>query len=64
MRPRRRPFPTVDELELATLIWVDRFNTTRTHFSIGNIPPIESEVNYYRQNTRPATAELGELSLH
>ena len=58
------PFRTVDELELATLIWVDWFNTTRLHSSIGDVPPIEFEVNYYRQNTSPATAELGELSLH
>ena len=58
------PFRTVDELELATLIWVDWFNTTRLHSSIGDIPPIEFELDYYRQNTSPAAAELGELSLH
>jgi putative transposase len=58
------PFRTVDELELATLIWVDWFNTTRLHSSIGDIPPIEFELDYYRQNTSPVTAELGEPSLH
>jgi putative transposase len=57
------PFRTVDELALSTPIWVDWFNTTRLHSSIGDIPPIELELDYYRQNTSPATAELGELSL-
>lgn len=57
------PFRTVDELELATLIWVDWFNTTGLHSSIGCIPPIEFELDDDRQNTSPATAELGELSL-
>ena len=58
------PFRTVDELELATLIWVDWFNTTRLHSAIGDIPLVEFELDYYRHNTSPATAELGELSLH
>lgn len=35
------PFQAVDELELARLISVDWFTTTRLHSSIGNLPPIE-----------------------
>ena len=58
------PFRTVDELELATLSWVHWFNENRLHSSIGNLPPLEYEAAYYRQND-PAQQPLpGELSLH
>ena len=53
---RDGPWRGVDDLELATLDWVDWFNTTRLHSSIGDVPPIEYEPDYYRQNTSPATA--------
>ena len=43
------PFRTVDALELATCDWVHWFNHHRLHGSIGHIPPIEFEQNYYRQ---------------
>ena len=52
------PFRTVDELELATLIWVDWFNTTWLHSSIGDIPPIEFELDYYRPDC-PLTRRNG-----
>lgn len=41
------PFKTVDELELATLMWVDWYNTGRLHSSIGYVPPAEYEATYY-----------------
>lgn len=41
------PFKTVDELELATLMWVDWYNTGRLHSSIGYVPPTEYEAAYY-----------------
>ena len=48
------PWHTVEELELATLIWVDWYNTNRLHSSIGNIPPVEYEHNHHEReiNTR------------
>ena len=61
---REGPWRGVDDLELATLSWVHWFNENRLHSSIGNLPPLEYEAAYYRQND-PAQQPLpGELSLH
>jgi putative transposase len=38
----------VDELELATLDWVDWWNRDRLHGSIGHVPPIELQAEHYR----------------
>lgn len=45
----RRSWRSREELELATLRWVDWFNHRRLLGSIGHIPPAEAEANYYRQ---------------
>ncbi len=45
----RGPWPTIDEVEFATLEWVDWFNHRRLLEPIGNIPPAEFEIAYYRQ---------------
>ena len=42
------PWRGVDDLELATLSWVDWFNQTRLHSSIGHVPPAEYESAYYQ----------------
>ena len=47
---REGPFKTVDELELATLDWVDWYNTSRLHSALGYTTPVEYEQAYYRQN--------------
>jgi putative transposase len=49
----------VDDLELATLSWVSWFNQTRLHSSIGHVPPIEYENQYYGQNNRRARLRVG-----
>ena len=41
------PWRGVDALELATLNWVDWFNTVRLHGSIGYVPPLEYEDRYH-----------------
>jgi putative transposase len=46
---RRGPWRTLDELELATLGYIDWFNHRRLHGEIGDIPPAELEATYYRQ---------------
>lgn len=46
---RRAPWRTVDDVELATLGWVDWFNNTRLHTTLGDIPPAEFEAVYYAQ---------------
>jgi len=45
----RGPWKTIDEVEYATLEWVDWFNNRRILEPIGNIPPAEYELMYYQQ---------------
>jgi len=39
----------MDDVEQATLTWVDWFNNRRLMEPLGDIPPREYEENYYRQ---------------
>jgi putative transposase len=48
IRPRG-PWKGMEDIEYATLEWVDWFNNRRLLESIGNIPPAEMEMNYYQQ---------------
>jgi len=45
----RGPWKNRDEVEYATLDWVDWFNNRRILEPIGNIPPAEYELMYYQQ---------------
>jgi transposase InsO family protein len=47
-------FPGLDDLELATLEWVDWFNRRRLYHELGRIPPAEFEDHYYGQNISQA----------
>jgi putative transposase len=49
---RQGPWRGVDDVEFATLEWVDWFNHRRLHSEIGMIPPAEHETTYYRQETK------------
>ena len=54
---RRGPWRGLDDVEFATLEWVDWFNHRRLHGEIGMIPPAELEERHYRQNvTAPEAA--------
>ena len=46
---RRGPWRGLDDVELATLEYVDWFNHRRLHSACGDIPPVEYEDDYYRQ---------------
>ena len=46
---RRGPWKNIEEVEYATLEWVDWFNHRRILEPIGNIPPAEYELMYYQQ---------------
>ena len=46
---RLGPWKNIDEVEYATLNWVDWFNNRRILEPIGNIPPAEYELMYYQQ---------------
>jgi putative transposase len=50
------PWRTADQVELATLGYVDWFNHRRPFETCGDIPPAELETAYYRQNTSLAEA--------
>ncbi len=45
----RGPWKNIDEVEYATLEWVDWYNNKRLLEPIGNIPPAELEKAYYEQ---------------
>ena len=49
----QRPWKTVDQVETATLHYLDWFNTSRLYEQNGDIPPVELEQAYYRQH-RPS----------
>jgi putative transposase len=53
----RGPWRGLDDLELATLEWVDWFNTRRLFEHHGRIPPAEFEDRYYRQTVSPDPGE-------
>lgn len=47
---RRSSWRNLEEVEWATLEWVDWFNNRRLFSSIGYIPPAKAEANYYATN--------------
>ncbi len=53
----RGPWRGLDDLELATLEWVDWFNHRRLFKAHAHIPPAEFEEIYYRQNSSGREAE-------
>jgi transposase InsO family protein len=55
---RHGPWRTIEQLELATLEWVDWYNQRRLHSWCGHIPPAEYEAIYYNQN-RPQDEDDG-----
>jgi transposase InsO family protein len=52
----RGPWKNIDEVEFATLEWVDWFNNRRLLEPIGDIPPAEFEQAYYDQLEGQAVA--------
>ena len=52
------PWRSLEEVEFATLEWVDWFNNRRLLSSIGDIPPTEFEALYYEERESPIT-EVG-----
>ena len=53
---RRGPWRRIEDIELATLEWVDWFNHRRLLEPIGNMPPAEAEKHYYAQIQTTALA--------
>lgn len=62
---RQGPWRGLDDVEIATLEWVDWYNKSRLHGHCGDVPPAELEDRYYAETTnRPATAETAQPALH
>jgi putative transposase len=61
---RRGPWRTLDDVEIATLEWVDWFNNRRLFEALGNIPPAEAEANYYLTESSSESLKMSEPSLH
>ena len=60
---RRGPWKGLDEVEYATLEWVDWFNHRRLLEPIGHIPPAEFEAAYRRRETPSSIDGLKQSSL-
>jgi putative transposase len=60
---RRGPWKGIDDLEYATLEWVDWFNHRRLLEPIGYVPPAEFEAAYQRQEDPSYPARLKHPSL-
>ena len=58
---RRGPWRSVEDVEWATLTYVEWFNHRRLHGEIGMVPPAEYEVTYYRQ-TEPARLAVSQTT--
>ena len=56
---RQGPGRHVETVELATLAWVDWFNTRRLLEPIGYVPPSEFEDASYRTQKTVATPAMG-----
>jgi putative transposase len=60
---RRGPWKGLDEVEYATLEWVDWFNHRRLLEPIGHVPPAEFEAAYRRRETPSSIDGLKQSSL-
>jgi putative transposase len=60
---RRGPWRGLDEVEYATLEWVDWFNHRRLLEPIGHVPPAEFEAAYWRRKDPSDPARLKQPSL-
>ena len=51
---RNGPWRNLEEVEFATLEWVDWFNNRRLLEPLGHVPPAEFEAMYYERKESPA----------
>jgi putative transposase len=64
IRRRGSPWRGLDDVELATLEYVDWYNHRRLHGACGDIPPVEFEDDYYRSIAGLTEDSPAEPSLH
>ncbi len=51
---RQGPWRSLEDVEFATLAWLDWYNERRLLSSIGDVPPSEFERLYYERYETPA----------
>jgi len=56
---RNGPWRNIEQVEFATLEWVDWWNNRRLLSSIGDIPPVELEAKYYAGREEAPVMEAG-----
>jgi putative transposase len=61
---RRGPWRGLDDVELATLEYVDWFNHRRLHSACGDMPPSEFEAQHYRSIAGLTEDQPAATSLH
>jgi putative transposase len=61
--PRRGPWKGLDQVEYATLEWVDWFNHRRLLAPIGHLPPAEFEAAFQKEEDHSHSARLKQPSL-
>ena len=52
----RVPWRNIDDVEYATLVWIDWFNNRRLLEPLGYVPPAEFETAYYQQRSQAMAA--------
>ena len=52
------PWRTPEQVEFATLEWIDWWNHRRLHEAIGHVPPAEKEAIYYNEKVVLKTLEI------
>jgi putative transposase len=60
---RKGAWRTPEQVELATLEWIDWWNNSRLHEGIGYVSPAEKEAMYYCENISEESENLSEKTL-
>jgi len=60
---RKGPWRTPEQVELATLEWIDWWNNSRLHEGIGHVPPAEKEAMYYSEIMSEKSENVSEKTL-
>jgi putative transposase len=61
---RRRPWRSIEQVELATLEWVEWWNNRRLHSTLGGRSPAEYEAVYHQDQQQPVLATATQTGLH
>ena len=61
---RQGPWRSLDDVELATLEWVDWYNNRRLHSACKDVPPAEHEQLHHRQITETTDVISAQPTLH